>query len=60
MGRGEDSARQREDIAMGAETNPELEGNFDVRSIWDYFEAVQHKRRRCYIRYLKEVQTQTL
>jgi hypothetical protein len=43
-----------------AETNPELEGNFDVRSIWDYFEAVQHKRRRCFIRYLKEVQTETL
>jgi GNAT superfamily N-acetyltransferase len=35
-----------------AETNPELEGNLDIRSIWEHYETTQHKRRRCYIRYL--------
>lgn len=37
-----------------AESNPELETNRDVRSIWEHFDAVPHKRRRCYIRYLNE------
>lgn len=36
-----------------AETGPELETNKDVHSLWKYYEARQHKRRRCYIKYLK-------
>lgn len=35
-----------------AESNPELEDNKKVQSIWEHFEAVQHKRRRCYIKQL--------
>lgn len=34
------------------ESNPELEDNKQVQSLWDYYEAHQHKRRRCYIKYL--------
>jgi GNAT superfamily N-acetyltransferase len=35
-----------------AESNPELETNKKVQSIWDHFDTVQHKRRRCYIKQL--------
>lgn len=35
-----------------AESNPELEENKKVQSIWEHFDAVQHKRRRCYIKFL--------
>jgi GNAT superfamily N-acetyltransferase len=35
-----------------AESNPELEMNTQVQSIWTYFDAVQHKRRRCFIKKL--------
>lgn len=35
-----------------AETGPELETNKDVQSLWKYYEARQHKRRRCYIKHL--------
>lgn len=35
-----------------AESNPELELNKKVQSIWEHYEAVQHKRRRCYIKHL--------
>jgi len=35
-----------------AESNPELEANKKVQSIWEHFDAVQHKRRRCYIKHL--------
>lgn len=35
-----------------AETNPELEKNTKVQALWDYYETRQHKRRRCYIKYL--------
>ena len=35
-----------------AESNPELELNTKVQSIWEYYDAVQHKRRRCYIKFL--------
>lgn len=35
-----------------AESNPELELNTKVQSFWDNFEAVQHKRRRCFIKKL--------
>ncbi|MBR1711814.1 MAG: N-acetyltransferase [Alloprevotella sp.] len=31
-----------------AESNPELEINENVQKQWQYFDAVQHKRRRCY------------
>jgi len=32
------------------ETNIELENNHRVQSMWKYFDAEQHKRRRCYIK----------
>lgn len=35
-----------------AESNPELEVNKKVQSIWDHYDAIQHKRRRCYIKHL--------
>ncbi len=35
-----------------AESNPELELNKSVQSIWQHYDAVQHKRRRCYIKHL--------
>ena len=35
-----------------AESNPELELNKQVQSFWQYFDTVQHKRRRCYIKHL--------
>ncbi len=31
-----------------AESQVEMEGNSQVRNMWDNFEHVQHKRRRCY------------
>lgn len=34
------------------ESNPELEDNVLVQSFWHNYEAVQHKRRRCYIKNL--------
>lgn len=34
------------------ESNPELEDNKQVQSLWEYYKAKQHKRRRCYIKYL--------
>lgn len=34
------------------ESNPELEDNKQIQSLWDYYAAHQHKRRRCYIKYL--------
>jgi ribosomal protein S18 acetylase RimI-like enzyme len=34
------------------ETNHQLEDNGKVQSMFDYFEKVQHKRRRCYIKHL--------
>lgn len=41
----------RNKITM-AESNPELEDNTRVQSMWSYYEAQCHKRRRCYIKYL--------
>lgn len=35
-----------------AEANPELESNKRVRSLWTYYDTQQHKRRRCYLKYL--------
>lgn len=35
-----------------AESNPELETNEQVQSIWQYYDAQQHKRRRCFIKHL--------
>ncbi|HEY5690177.1 MAG TPA: GNAT family N-acetyltransferase [Cyclobacteriaceae bacterium] len=34
------------------ESNPELEDNKRIRSLWSYYKAEQHKRRRCYIKLL--------
>ena len=39
---------------LHAESNPELELNTKVQSFWEYFESVQHKRRRCYIKQLPQ------
>jgi ribosomal protein S18 acetylase RimI-like enzyme len=36
-----------------AETNPELEVNEKVQSIWEHYVARQHKRRRCFIKQLQ-------
>ncbi len=33
-----------------AETGPELESNEKVQALWKHFDAVQHKRRRCWIK----------
>jgi hypothetical protein len=30
------------------ESNPNLENNLHVQTMWKYFDNVQHKRRRCY------------
>lgn len=35
-----------------AEANPELESNKRVQSLWTHYETRQHKRRRCYLKYL--------
>lgn len=35
-----------------AESNPELESNENIQSQWKFFDKRQHKRRRCYIKYL--------
>ena len=35
------------------ETNHELEDNTKVQSLWEHFNAVQHKRRRCFIRHFQ-------
>jgi GNAT superfamily N-acetyltransferase len=37
-----------------AESNPELETNQQVQSFWKYFDAKNHKRRRCFIKNLNE------
>jgi GNAT superfamily N-acetyltransferase len=37
---------------LKAETNPELETNSNVQAQWKFFDARQHKRRRCYIKYV--------
>jgi ribosomal protein S18 acetylase RimI-like enzyme len=48
----------RSAIATGivsAESNIELEENAKVQSHWKYYEARQHKRRRCYIKKWSEI-----
>lgn len=35
-----------------AESNPELETNSRIQAFWKNFNAVNHKRRRCYIKYI--------
>lgn len=37
---------------LKAETNPELEDNWKVQAQWKFFDARQHKRRRCYIKHV--------
>jgi GNAT superfamily N-acetyltransferase len=46
------SASARKNGLMYAETGPELETNHQVQSLWKHYEAVNHKRRRCYIKKL--------
>ena len=36
------------------ESNPELETNANVQSLWKTFERHQHKQRRCFIKYFNE------
>jgi len=36
-----------------AETGPELENNHQVQALWKYYEAKQHKRRRCFVKSLE-------
>jgi len=38
---------------IAVETNPELESNLKVQAQWKLMEKRQHKRRRCYIKYLQ-------
>ena len=38
------------------ESNPELEDNHRVQGQWKHFVTRQHKRRRCYIKHLVDVQ----
>lgn len=40
-----------------AETGPELETNHQVQALWKHYEAVQHKRRRCFIKSLVNEET---
>jgi GNAT superfamily N-acetyltransferase len=35
------------------ESNPELELNHQIQSFWKHFDAIQHKRRRCFIKMLQ-------
>lgn len=37
-----------------AESNPELETNTNVQGQWKYYETRQHKRRRCFVKYLSQ------
>ena len=46
------SESARKNGLMYAETGPELETNHQVQSLWKHYEAVNHKRRRCYIKKL--------
>lgn len=40
---------RREKIAY-AETNLNLENNLNIRNMWKNFDTVEHKRRRCYVK----------
>ena len=42
----------REDGVKYAETNLNLETNYDIQNMWKRFKAVQHKRRRAYVKSL--------
>lgn len=37
-----------------AQCNPQLEYNIKVRAQWKYYNTKQHKKRRCYIKYLED------
>lgn len=39
---------------LKAETGPELETNTKVQALWKHYETRQHKRRRCYIKHVKD------
>ncbi len=36
-----------------AESNPELENNLQVQAFWKYYNSRNHKRRRCFIKFLQ-------
>ncbi len=36
------------------ESSPNLEHNQHVQTMWKFFENRQHKRRRCFVKYIKE------
>jgi GNAT superfamily N-acetyltransferase len=44
----------KEDGVKYAETNLNLEDNYAIRNQWKRFDAVQHKRRRAYVKKLTE------
>lgn len=46
------AATARKNGFLYAETGPELETNHQVQSMWKYYETVNHKRRRCFIKTL--------
>ena len=46
----------REDGIEYAETNLNLETNYDIQNMWKRFKAVQHKRRRAYVKSLTEAE----
>jgi ribosomal protein S18 acetylase RimI-like enzyme len=48
-----------EHAVVKAESNPELESNSKVQSLWKHFETRQHKRRRFYIKNLRCNQSAT-
>lgn len=39
-----------------AETGPELEANLNIQAVWNGFSYLEHKRRRCFIKEIKETE----
>ena len=48
----------KEDGVVYAETNLNLEDNYAIRNMWKRFDAVNHKRRRSYVKKLGEVKNE--
>ena len=44
----------KEDGVEYAETNLNLEDNYAIRNMWKRFDAVNHKRRRSYVKKIGE------
>ena len=38
-----------------AETNLNLENNLNIRNMWKNFDTVEHKRRRCYVKPIENI-----